>query len=392
VWELYHTLKCFGCLYLFANICNQICSFRALYNCTQNKVDFCRLFNLKIKEEEWPTACLPKKLLADNGELGGKSVEQLTEFLNIEVENARSYMGKDKGLIEGLFGKIENEIISLIPGAIKNGTRKRGERDYRLDATLDIFEFTKIVLRVIVKHNNSYINNYPMLEGMIKDNLYPTPANIWNWGKKNLSGNITLHDDNYIKLNLMRKNTATVTENGIKFIGREYYCEIGNIEEWFIRARNKGQWKVNIRYDKRNMNQIYIIDSKNERIITCFMKPEEELFLNKSFDEIEDYNKYLKEQKKSHKQEQENITNKMNIGIIHDIKQSKKSVPKDRDKEDMISNIQVNKKVESSEYGLTQALRIDSQNKDKTKIEKSETDKIKKYESRDHILDIIINS
>jgi hypothetical protein len=122
------------------------------------------------------------------------------------------------------------------------------------------------------------------------------------------------------------------------------------------------------------------------------MKPEEELFLNKSFDEIEDYNKYLKEQKKSHKQEQENITNKMNIGIIHDIKQSKKSVPKDRDKEDMISNIQVNKKVESSEYGLTQALRIDSQNKDKTKIEKSETDKIKKYESRDHILDIIINS
>ncbi|MTI49776.1 MAG: hypothetical protein FH761_18240 [Firmicutes bacterium] len=75
----------------------------ALYNCTENKLDFCKSFNLKIKQGEWPDSSLPKKLLADNGELGGKAPEQLTEFLNIEIENTRTYMGKDKGLVEGVF-------------------------------------------------------------------------------------------------------------------------------------------------------------------------------------------------------------------------------------------------------------------------------------------------
>lgn len=364
----------------------------ALYSCTESKVEFCKSYGLKIKDEEWPNTYLPKKLLADNGELGGKAPESLVEFLNIEVENTRSYMGKDKPLIEGLFYKIEKEIISLIPGAIKNGTRKRGERDYRKDATLDIVEFTRIVLRVIVKHNNSRIENYPMLEGMIKDNIYPTPVSIWNWGVENLSSNLTVYDDDIIKVYLMREEIATVTEFGIEFIKRKYTCQIGENEEWFIQARNKGRWKVAIRYDKRNMNQIYIVDSKSERLIICTMKPEEEPFFNKSYDEIENYNKYMKEYKASKYKEQEYIKSKMNIGIINDIKEAMKTVPDDRSTRDMIDNIQENRRLESNDYGLTQALKISKSDTIKVDEEKISSSNNSRDISRDHLLDLIKNS
>lgn len=364
----------------------------ALYNCTRNKVEFCKLFNLKIKEEQWPITYLPRKLLADNGELGGKLPEQLTESLNIEVENTRTYMGRDKGFIEGQFRKIEAEIISMIPGAIKSGIRKRGERDYRKDAVLDIEEFTRIVLRVIVWHNNSELGNYPMLEGMIKDNLHPTPINIWNWGMNNLSGHAAVYDDSYIKLSLMRKGVATVTESGIEFIERKYYCEIGNEEEWFIRAKNKGKWKVDIRYDKRNMNKIYIVDSGGERFITCHLKQEEEAFFDKHYDEIVDYIDYKKKQDKLYEIDQKNITNEMNIGIIHDVKEAQKSVSTDRSKKNMISNIQENQKLESNEYGLSQALIIEQKGSDHIDTEKASIDNNKHDDARDYIFDMLMNS
>ncbi|MTI47817.1 MAG: hypothetical protein FH761_08250 [Firmicutes bacterium] len=230
-----------------------------------------------------------------------------------------------------------------------------------------------------------------MLEGMIKDNIYLTPVNIWNWGVKNLSSHINRYDDNYIKLHLMRSGTATVKESGIEFIQRKYYCKIGEFEEWLVRARNKGRWKVNIRYDKRNMNKIYILDSNSERFIICYLKPEEEPFFNKSFDEIQDYNIKKRNQEIIHREEQQNITNKMNIGIIHDIKESQKTVPKDRLKEYMISNIKENKRIEGNNYGLTQALTIDNKNKI-TETERKDSDDKKKDEERDYILDMIKNS
>ena len=45
-------------------------------------------------------------------------------------------------------------------------------------------------------------------------------------------------------------------------IQRKYDCELAHEEGWYLQAKNTKSKEVEIRYDKRNMTHIYIIDSK----------------------------------------------------------------------------------------------------------------------------------
>lgn len=156
----------------------------ALYNCIEDKVEFCKRYGIEIDESKWPNSTLPRKLLADNGEFAGELPSNLIENLNIEIENTPSYMGKCKGIVEQSFRLSEHKYNHLLPGITDRDFRKKGKTDYMKEATLDIEDFTRIVLRTVIHHNNSKIENYPRTQAMLNDKIYPTPVNLWNWGIK----------------------------------------------------------------------------------------------------------------------------------------------------------------------------------------------------------------
>ena len=67
---------------------------------------------------------------------------------------------------------------------------KKGTKDPRLGAKLDIEQYTKIIINFILHYNkNFYMKNYIRDKDMVVDNVKPTPIELWKWGVKNRAGN-----------------------------------------------------------------------------------------------------------------------------------------------------------------------------------------------------------
>ena len=230
----------------------------ALANASSDKVKYCREYDIDIGEDEWPCKHIPETILADRGEMEGKLVENYINSLQVKIENTPPYRADWKGIVEQYFHTINGHVKPLLPGTILPDFRQRGGKDYRLDAKLDMFQFTQIIIKCVLYHNNQHwLKDYSRLEDMIIDDVDPIPRDMWNWGIKNRSGRLRTFPENIIKLNLMPSAKARVTAKGIKFENLYYACDVAIKEQWFETARNKGTWQIDISYDPRNVNYIY---------------------------------------------------------------------------------------------------------------------------------------
>lgn len=235
----------------------------ALANTTTNKVEYCREYGIDISEDDWPCHHLPQTILGDRGELISENAKPLIENLNIKIENAAPFRPDWKGIVERHFKIINEKVKPFIPGAVDIDFNKRGGRDYRLDSKIDLRAFNRIVINMILHHNNQHmLSDYPRTAELIADEIRPVPKELWQWGIINYSGKLRTVDSDIVKLNLMPKGNARVTEKGIKFKGIYYTCDLAEQEMWFSRARGgvlaKSDKKIETSYDPRNMDYVYI--------------------------------------------------------------------------------------------------------------------------------------
>lgn len=107
------------------------------------------------------------------------------------------------------------------PGAIQKEYRERGDRDY--SATLNLKEFTALIITIILQHNRKIVEKYPMEKEMITDGIVPTPINLWNWGIQNRKGRLRTVDRDILRLNVLPRGRATISQAGIKF---KIYCTV----------------------------------------------------------------------------------------------------------------------------------------------------------------------
>ncbi|MBD2070352.1 DDE-type integrase/transposase/recombinase [Leptolyngbya sp. FACHB-671] len=264
----------------------------ALVNTATNKIPFCEEYGISITDEEWSCCHLPYTLLADRGELLGTPIETLSKNLHVKIENTASYRADWKGIVERRFRTIHGHVKPFVPGYIDVDFRKRGGKDYRLDGKLTIKDFTKIIIKCILHHNNrDYIESYSRQEMMVADNVQTIPAELWKWGIRNRSGRLRSFPEDIIKLNLLPRDRGTVTSRGIRFKGMSYTCEKAIKQRWFEKARNSSLDKeskyLGISYDLRQPNFIYIRDVDGRGFEKCFLLDSEERYLNKSIEEVE---------------------------------------------------------------------------------------------------------
>lgn len=125
----------------------------ALDNMVADKVGFCKQYGINITPEQWPTHHLPEIIIADRGEFEGYSVENLINNLNIKIENTTAYRGDLKGIVERKFRTFNGKVKQKAPGAIQKEYRERGDQDYRLNATLNLREFTSLIITMALHHN-----------------------------------------------------------------------------------------------------------------------------------------------------------------------------------------------------------------------------------------------
>jgi hypothetical protein len=240
----------------------------ALDNMIADKVKYCKQCGIDIKEEQWPCKHLPEIIIADRGEFEGYSVENLINNLNVKIENTSPYRGDLKGIVERSFRTTNEKIKHKTPGAIQKEYRKRGDRDYRLDATLTLEEFTKIYINIVIHHNSKVIDKYPVEKEMIEDEIIPTPLQLWNWGIKNRKGRLKTVDREVLRLNILPKGKASVSRAGIRFKGLYYSSDKAIREQWFVNLKIRN---IEVVYDPRNMSKIYIPHSNGSSYDECYL-------------------------------------------------------------------------------------------------------------------------
>jgi len=259
----------------------------ALANTAADKVEFCRQYGLEIQPEDWPCKALPDVLLSDRGETAGKDIETLIINFNVHVETAAPYRADWKGIVEQQFRLIHNKFGPYVPGFVQPDYQERGSEDYRLDAVLDIDQFTYIILCCVLTHNNLHeCKEYQRDRDMVADGVKPVPIDLWEWGVQRRSGRLRHYPHELVKLSLLPSDDATVTASGIRFYGCFYSCRKALGEHWFERARQRGKWKVRISYDPRNMDTIYLHDNR-ESFIPCALTERSQDFRGMTLWEID---------------------------------------------------------------------------------------------------------
>ncbi|MGY5237986.1 Mu transposase C-terminal domain-containing protein [Clostridium tertium] len=298
----------------------------ALDNMVEDKVEYCKKYDIEIEEEQWPSKHLPEIIIADRGEFEGYSVENLINNLNIKIENTSPYRGDLKGIVERSFRTTNEKVKHKAPGSIQKEFRKRGDRDYRLDATLTLVEFTRIYINIVLHHNNKIIEKYPMDKEMIVDEIVATPLNLWKWGMENRKGRLKIVDRELFRLNILPKGKASISRAGIRFKGLYYSSEKAIQEQWFINLKVRS---IEIVYDPRNMNKIYIPYNNGMEFDECYLVDTsiqykdcllEEIIFNQEL-EAELKEKELKEQ------------NQNNIDLEKEIEKIVKAAKKEKSKD-----------------------------------------------------------
>lgn len=131
----------------------------ALENTVCNKVEFCSRYGVTISGAEWPSEHLPEMLVADRAELLGNNSNHLVDAFGIRISNTPPYRADLKPFIERMFLSLNHELVHRLPGAVLK-PHERGERDYRLDAALNLTEFRKALIHFILHHNRSRVEAY----------------------------------------------------------------------------------------------------------------------------------------------------------------------------------------------------------------------------------------
>jgi transposase InsO family protein len=280
-----------------------------LANTFGDKVDFCKsVLDMKISEEDWPIHYLPHTILADRGsELISNNLSSIVENLNIRIQNTGSFRPELKAVVEKYFDIVQEHIKPFLPGAVHKDFMKRGGKDYRKKAVLNIKEYSQILVRCILYYNNHhYMTDYPLTKGMIAESVRPIPIEIFKWGMKRGTGKLRVVPMDYIRSNVYPSAKATVTAKGILFNGLYYSSTFTIKEGWFSKARIQGNWKVNINYHPQSMENIYIRIDRNRYDVCTLVDYQYDMYKNVSLDEVLEIKKDQKQQKSYYEVEQLN--------------------------------------------------------------------------------------
>lgn len=242
----------------------------ALDNVVSDKFAFCAEHGITIGEEDWPCHHLPEGLLADRGEFEGYQADHLVNALNVRVSNTPPYRADWKGIIERHFRIANERVIHFTPGAVRH-PQVRGSADYRLDAALTLDEFRSLLICHALDYNqNHYLAWYRKDEWQIADGVERYPLELWNWGLRNRAGSLRTLPRDLVRLHLLPRKKATVTHRGIRLERDLYYtCDLAQHEGWFVRARERAAWKVEISYDPRAIDTVYLHLNDHRRLESC---------------------------------------------------------------------------------------------------------------------------
>ena len=139
-------------------------------NLADNKEEYCKRFGLQYEDlRTWPSNILPNRVRMDRGsDMISNEMERLCVELNIRRDNTSGASGSLKGTVEQSFYQMEQSMKANLQ---KNGLiEKRYDSQHKNNASLTLYDYTRMVISYVVNHNQKMSPTYPLTKEMVDDN------------------------------------------------------------------------------------------------------------------------------------------------------------------------------------------------------------------------------
>lgn len=232
----------------------------ALFNAFSPKGEFLRSLGFGMTDEDWPCSHGSLDIIHDRGEQLSISSTDSANDLGIILTPCPSFRPDLKGSIETMFHWVRDATVKWLPGAVLSRERERGQRDCRLDATLTLHRFTRIITHAILTFNKT-ADMRDRLEGPLSGlEITPTPINLWQWGLENLNGSPPQWDQETLYTALLPSCIATISEDGVRFAGHSYSGYVSEKGRWQEFARAFHRQKIKVKYHPNDPRRIYCLN------------------------------------------------------------------------------------------------------------------------------------
>lgn len=257
-----------------------------LQNTFADKVSFCRQHGLEIDPQDWPSRHLPAKIMTDRGsEFLGGPLENLCEGYGIEIENLPAYRPDLKGVVEKLFDLIQSAYKPLLKGkgVVESDIQERGAPDYRRQGTLDLEQFTAVVLRCVLYYNSQYIQSgFSRTPGMASAGITPTAAAIWSFCMAQDDCPVSVASDPKLLYALLPRADGKITQRGLELFNLRFSnC---TFKKRFVSAGLNGREIVKVAYSPDCLDTVYLYEDGDYIQFTLAQK----MYFGKSLAEIAD--------------------------------------------------------------------------------------------------------
>jgi len=200
-----------------------------LENIATPKQEICARYGIDIASYLWPCEYLPLSgFLADRGSDLMKTAtwQAINKKLATPISNVRAWDPVMRALVERRFGILPAQYQRASFGVVEADAAMRGAPKYAWDATLTITEFTKKLVRAILRYNQTPIGREGAVPQMVASGLADTPLNRWHWGLDNLTGSLRRHSLDEIRCATWPTEMAHPTARGLRWRGAYYTSPI----------------------------------------------------------------------------------------------------------------------------------------------------------------------
>lgn len=234
-----------------------------MINTCRDKAEYCRELGVECESWEWPSHHLPKKIITDRGrEFTSGVMQSLCDAFGVAIESLPAYRPELKGPVEKFFDVLQETIKPMLKGrgVIMPDFAERGAPDYRLTASLDLKEFTRVVIKTVVFFNAHKLReNFQRTQDMIAADVAPVPAVLWKWLEENTETELKEVEWEAFLLSMLPKKKAKLTRRGIVCSSARYTND--KLKERFVRAGLKGAEEVTVAYVPGDMDRAWLLEN-----------------------------------------------------------------------------------------------------------------------------------
>lgn len=229
-----------------------------LLNLSDDKAALYQKYDIETSEADWIPGFLPKRIRCDRGaEYRGKRAEQIFSELGITRELVSPATGSLKGIVEHMFCQFHQDINPFTEGV--GQIQKRHDSKHHQQATLDIHDFTRLVITFILKHNHSYLSNYPHTKDMFAKQIVPTPMDLWHYGVTTYGNPRPIGNHNQYVYSLMTPVSAKISRAGLSWKNLNYVNLLDPYFRTQMERAGRKKEPFDARVDPRDIGALYYL-------------------------------------------------------------------------------------------------------------------------------------